>query len=66
MAGLDRRMPAFGDALVRRAESSGSWNPSGAPSAQTPPWPRGELNLPRRFFTEKAFPENEVVLTTSF
>ncbi len=28
-------------------------------------WPIGDLNLPRAFFTEKAFPENETVLTTS-
>jgi hypothetical protein len=27
-------------------------------------WPRGDLNLPRPFVTEKAFPENEAVLTT--
>ena len=29
-----------------------------------PAWPRGDLNLPRAFFTEKAFPENETVWTT--
>ncbi|MCM3878933.1 MAG: cytochrome c [Vicinamibacterales bacterium] len=28
-------------------------------------WPRGDLNLPRAFVTEKAFPENEAVLTTT-
>src|SRR5262249_27534828 len=28
-------------------------------------WPRGELNLPRALVTEKAYPENEVVLSTS-
>lgn len=27
-------------------------------------WPRGELNLPRTLVSEKAFPENETVLTT--
>jgi hypothetical protein len=27
-----------------------------------PRWPRGELNLPRPIFTEKAFPEDEAVL----
>jgi mono/diheme cytochrome c family protein len=27
-------------------------------------WPRGELNLPRPLITEKAFPEDEVVITT--
>jgi Cytochrome c len=28
-------------------------------------WPRGDLNLPRPLVTEKAFPENEAVLTTA-
>ena len=28
-------------------------------------WPRGELNLPRALVTEKAFPENELVISTS-
>jgi mono/diheme cytochrome c family protein len=30
-----------------------------------PSWPRGELNFPRAIVTEKAYPEDEVVLTTS-
>ena len=29
-------------------------------------WPRGELNFPRALITEKAFPESEVVVTSSF
>lgn len=29
-------------------------------------WPRGELNLPRPLVTEKAFPEDETVLTGAF
>jgi mono/diheme cytochrome c family protein len=29
-----------------------------------PRWPRGELNLPRPLVTEKAFPEDEAVVTT--
>jgi hypothetical protein len=29
-------------------------------------WPRGELNLPRALRTEKAFPEDETVLTSAF
>jgi mono/diheme cytochrome c family protein len=29
-------------------------------------WPRGELNLPKALFTEKAFPEDEWVMTTAF
>jgi mono/diheme cytochrome c family protein len=28
-------------------------------------WPRGELNLPRALVTEKAFPENELVLSSA-
>ena len=59
--GLSRSMPAFGDALtdeqiktvvgyVRHFCADGSW-------------PRGDLNFPRALFTEKAFPENEVVYT---
>ena len=28
-------------------------------------WPRGEFNLPRPLFTEKAFPEDEIVVTTA-
>ncbi len=28
-------------------------------------WPRGELNLPRPLVTEKAYPEDEAVITTS-
>jgi len=29
-------------------------------------WPKGDLNFPRALVTEKAFPENEVVITSSF
>lgn len=59
---LDRRMPAFGDALtddqMERAIKH-LWT-----FCTDPSWPRGDLNLPRPFFTEKAFPENETVWTT--
>jgi hypothetical protein len=60
---FDRMMPAFRDALsnseMRRildyvrtfcADDS---------------WPRGELNLPRPLVTEKAYPEDEAVLTVN-
>lgn len=61
---FDRRMPAFNGALsdedvrailgyVRTMCTDDSWPP-------------GELNLPRPLRTEKAFPENEAVLTTTF
>ncbi len=59
---LDRHMPAFGDALteeqIQRAVKY-IWT-----FCKDASWPRGELNLPRAFFTEKAFPENETVWTT--
>src|SRR5262249_20127675 len=32
---------------------------------RNPHWPRGELNLPRALVTEKAYPEDEVVLSVS-
>ena len=55
-------MPAFGDALsAEQLEQAVKylWT-----FCQNPAWPRGDLNLPRAFFTEKAFPENETVWTT--
>jgi len=61
--GLDRRMPAFGDVLSE-AEIDGLIGRLRGFCAERS-WPRGELNFPRPFFTEKAFPENEAVLTTS-
>ena len=30
-----------------------------------PGWPHGNLNFPRAFFTEKAFPENETIFTVN-
>jgi mono/diheme cytochrome c family protein len=61
--GLDRHMPAFGDALSGDQLTSVVkylWT-----FCKDPAWPRGDLNLPRAFFTEKAFPENETVWTTA-
>ena len=60
--GLDRHMPAFGDALSDdqiEAVVKHLWS-----FCKDPSWPRGDLNYPRAFFTEKAFPENETVWTT--
>ena len=61
--GFTRIMPAFRDALsdqeiVRVVEYLRTFCRSGA-------WPRGEFNLPRSMVTEKAFPEDEGILTTS-
>lgn len=59
-AGLSAEMPAFGDALDRRSirglvEYLRSF-------CREPGWPHGNLNLPRPIVTEKAFPENELVV----
>ncbi|MEW6323082.1 MAG: cytochrome c [Acidobacteriota bacterium] len=60
--GFDRLMPAFRDALSEAqmldalARVRGFCRDLGA-------WPPGDLNLPRSLATEKAFPEDEVVLT---
>jgi mono/diheme cytochrome c family protein len=59
---LDRRMPAFGEALTESQIELALrhiWT-----FCDDSSWPRGDLNLPRTFFTEKAFPENETVWTT--
>jgi mono/diheme cytochrome c family protein len=59
---FDRRMPAFGEALspddIQRVVD---YVRGFCTTARA--WPRGELNLPRALLTEKAFPENEAVVT---
>jgi hypothetical protein len=57
-------MPAFGDALTP-VEIALAVDHVRTFCAE-PGWPLGDLNLPRAFFTEKAFPENEVVWVTTF
>lgn len=60
---FDRRMPAFGDVLSdEQIEKAINYVRS---LCRDRAWPRGELNLPRALVTEKAFPENEAVLTTT-
>lgn len=60
---LDRHMPSFGEALtIDEIERAVKYVWSFCTNAS---WPRGDLNFPRAFFTEKAFPENESVVTTS-
>lgn len=58
-----RMMPAFVNALTLEQMQeilthvrSLCWEPA---------WPRGELNFPRPLVTEKAFPEDEAVLTSA-
>ena len=60
---FSRRMPAFGDALTAAELERAVEHVRGF--CDNPAWPRGELNFPRALVTEKAFPENEALLTTS-
>jgi mono/diheme cytochrome c family protein len=60
---FDRRMPAFGGAMTEaELQQTLDYIRRFCPD---PAWPRGDLNLPRALVTEKAFPENEAVLTTT-
>jgi mono/diheme cytochrome c family protein len=61
---LDRHMPAFGGALseheIRMVVAHvRTFCP------QHTAWPQGDLNFPRPLVTEKAFPENEILITSS-
>ena len=60
---FDRMMPAFGEALT--GDEMRSILLHVRTFCDDPRWPRGEFNLPRPLFTEKAFPEDEVVLTVA-
>lgn len=59
-AGLSSEMPAFGDALDETAIRALVNHLRSF--CREPGWPHGNLNLPRPIFTEKAFPENELVV----
>jgi len=61
--GFSPIMPAFGDALTAAqiAKVVGYLRTL----CPDPHWPQGDLNLPRPLVTEKAYPEDEVVLTTA-
>jgi mono/diheme cytochrome c family protein len=56
-------MPAFGDALTL-AQVQGVVDYLRT-FCRNSAWPRGDLNLPRPLFIEKAFPEDEAVWTTA-
>ena len=62
--GFDRMMPAFGGALSQ--EEIGAILLQVRSFCREPDWPRGELNLPRALFTEKAYPEDEAVIEGNF
>jgi mono/diheme cytochrome c family protein len=61
--GFEAIMPAFGDALAP-AEIDGVLDHARAFCADAA-WPRGDLNFPRAMMTEKAFVEDEVVLSAA-
>jgi mono/diheme cytochrome c family protein len=60
---FDSLMPAFGDALT--GDDIQEILAHVRTFCEDPRWPRGEFNLPRPLFTEKAFPEDEAVFTAS-
>jgi hypothetical protein len=59
---FDRMMPAFGDALTDDEIDSILRHVRTFCTDKS--WPPGEFNLPRPLYTEKAFPEDEIVVTT--
>lgn len=61
--GFSQIMPSFRDALT--SEQIDKVIGYLRKFCTEPAWPRGELNLPRALATEKAYPENEVVITTT-
>ncbi len=60
---FSKRMPSFVDALSD--DEIGRVVDHLRNFCKQPGWPRGDLNLPRPFVTEKAFPENESIVTTT-
>ena len=61
---FDAMMPAFGDELSDEEVGRLIEHVRGFCTERG--WPHGDLNMPRPFVTEKAFPENEAVITTTF
>jgi len=60
--GFARMMPAFGGVLSEQQILSALQHARAF--CPEPDWPRGNLNFPRALFTEKAFVEDEVVVTS--
>ncbi|MGH7466571.1 MAG: c-type cytochrome [Longimicrobiales bacterium] len=61
---FDQTMPAFGESLsAEEIQRILDYVRTMCPDRR---WPRGELNLPRTFFIEKAYPEDEAVNTLSY
>jgi mono/diheme cytochrome c family protein len=61
--GFSPIMPSFGEALTSEQIDRVIKYMRGF--CRNSHWARGELNLPRAFATEKAFPEDELVITTA-
>jgi mono/diheme cytochrome c family protein len=61
--GFSEIMPSFADALTLEQIEKVMQHLRGF--CKESDWPRGELNLPRALVTDKAFPEDEAVLTTT-
>jgi mono/diheme cytochrome c family protein len=61
--GFSEIMPAFGDILtVEEIESIITYIRTFCSNKH---WPRGDLNFPKALFTEKAFPEDELIISFS-
>ena len=63
-AGFSSEMPSYGDALTDHQIHALIGYIRGF--CAEPGWPIGTLNFPRPIFTEKAFPENELLLLPEF
>jgi mono/diheme cytochrome c family protein len=61
--GFSQIMPSFGELLTPEQIDKVIAYMRGF--CRNPHWPRGELNLPRALVTEKAYPEDEVVVATA-
>jgi len=61
--GFSKIMPSFGEALT--SEQIDKVVKYLRSLCKQPGWPMGELNLPRALVTEKAYPEDEEVISTS-
>src|SRR5207248_6024775 len=61
--GFSQIMPSFGEALTSEQIDQVISYMRGF--CRSPDWPRGELNLPRALVTEKAYPEDELVISTA-
>lgn len=61
---FEAMMPAFGDELTADEIRRVIDHLRGFCTERD--WPHGDLNMPRPFVTEKAYPENEAVMTSTF